>query len=812
MNVLRSHFEKICVIAQRMLWFLMGMCLCCSVSAQELSLYGPVEDMKGDGLPDACVIVVGPETTEVLAVTLTDSVGRYVLKSLPSRFILNVTHIGHESVNLRVDGEAGFEDARIIRMQASDMQIDEAIVTADIPRIEREVDKFVMRGVAASPFAKGSSTYNFLRFMPMVEVRPDGGISILGKADAGIRIDGRRIGSGQMAEQMLKGIPASEIDRIEVIPVTGSSHSAESRGGIINVVLKKRADEGVRLILTAEDRQRYYNSPSGVLFMDWSGRKLALTAGLTTSWNQLRQESDESYDYMNTGLATMSETIMKTGTFNAGGYVNLDYRIAERHRLGAQMSLSSTDYCDVSSSVSCYGRIGSEQIDSVYVADVRTDSPDVNLNWTANLNYAFDTDNRGSRLIANIDFAEKTDTRRIKSLYSRNYGTSTGLSDDFVQRTANGTRVFGVRVDYEHCFNGDNILRAGVGAYGGKVDNDFFYGIRSGDNYVSDAPDRSNRFIYTDYDIAGYVNFYRVWSEKLETEIGVRAELYRAWGIEQTNSGTVKRNEFDIFPSLSLLYSPSDVHEFSLDFSSSVMRPYYGMLNPFITWTSPYSYTQNNPDLRSSKGYELMFNYILHDDYMLTLDYYYDTDLWTEFTLPSGNITRRYMDNYGDSHALDILLSVSKSLFRSRLNLSAEAKMGYDRTYGAVDGRQIDIRDLKYGITLKGNLALSKKHNWYLDLKYQYSSKSRSAAFDLSASQQMEIYLLKQFRRATLSIGAYDLLLPSVTTSRTFQDYGFTVTGKRYVTGVVTFSYMFGNSRTRSVSENRNDSIADRMQ
>lgn len=42
-----------------------------------------------------------------------------------------------------------------------------------------------------------------------------------------------------MAEQMLKGIPANEIARIEIIPVTGSTQSAENRNGIINVVLKK---------------------------------------------------------------------------------------------------------------------------------------------------------------------------------------------------------------------------------------------------------------------------------------------------------------------------------------------------------------------------------------------------------------------------------------------------------------------------------------------------------------------------------------------------------------------------------------------
>ena len=98
-------------------------------------------------------------------------------------------------------------------------------------------------------------------------------------------------------------------------------------------------------------------------------------------------------------------------------------------------------------------------------------------------------------------------------------------------------------------------------------------------------------------------------------------ELYRARGTQLTDYGTVDRNDFGVYPTLSLLYMPSDAHELSLDLSTSIARPSYLMLNPFITYTSPTTCTQFNPDLKASRDLDLMFCYVLLDDYMLTVDY-----------------------------------------------------------------------------------------------------------------------------------------------------------------------------------------------
>lgn len=796
--------------ALRLFWLVVVMCAYSSVWAQGVPLLGKVTDEHGKGLPGVYLIAADSETSKILAAAASDSNGVYELPAIPLPFVLNITHIGYTSLNIPVNGESDLKSIQAIRMQVASVQLKEVVVTAEMPRIEREVGKFIMRNIAASPFVKGSSTYNFLRFMPMVDVRPEGGISILGKNEAAVRIDGRSVGSGQMAEQILKGIPADEIARIEIIPVSGSAHAAENRGGIINVVLKKQPDDGVRVFTTVEDRQDYYNSPNGMVFVNYAGKRVDLTAGATVSYNQLRHESNHVYNYLQTDLSTRSEFVDHTRSLYGGGYANLNYRVTDRHRIGAQLSLSGTDYRQNTISGSTYGKLDGRTVDSIYMSRVRTKSPAANLNWGANLNYAFNTDKKGSRLSIDFDFKDNTNKRSMHSLYRRSYNDSSVVSADFLQSPSIKNMVYGGRGEYVHCFNADNTLQVGISAYRGKVDNDFFYGTRSHDGYVSEEG-RSNRFVYKDYNLAGYVSFQRVWSEKLETEIGLRVEDYHAKGIQKTTSETIERNEFDFFPSLSILYMPSDDHELSLDFSSSITRPYYGQLNPFITYTSPLTYIQNNPYLRSSKGYELLFSYTLFDDYMLTVDYLYDDDLWTDFTLPAGNMTYTCPKNYGNSHALDVSLSTTQSLFKNYWNFSVEVMMSYVRTHGTVDGYRIDFNDISFGLTAKSNVALSKKHNWYIDLKYQYSGGFRAAAFNIGATHSMEIYLMKQFRRASLSAGVYNFLSPKITVRNTFSDYRFSITNKRYITGVVSFSYTFGNQRTRRVEKRQDENIEKRI-
>lgn len=71
-------------------------------------------------------------------------------------------------------------------------------------------------------------------------------LRIAGKSNAVIYINGRKTqmdADGLVA--FLKNTPAENIQKIEVITMPGSEFQVESSDGIINIILKKRTDNGL---------------------------------------------------------------------------------------------------------------------------------------------------------------------------------------------------------------------------------------------------------------------------------------------------------------------------------------------------------------------------------------------------------------------------------------------------------------------------------------------------------------------------------------------------------------------------------------
>ena len=110
---------------------------------------------------------------------------------------------------------------------------------------QKTSDRFVY-DVAASPVAKGNTAFSLLKETPLVSSTDDKTLQILGKSNAIIYINGRKTNMNSEAiTELMKNTPAENISKIEVITVPGSEFNVESSDGIINIILKKKPDDGV---------------------------------------------------------------------------------------------------------------------------------------------------------------------------------------------------------------------------------------------------------------------------------------------------------------------------------------------------------------------------------------------------------------------------------------------------------------------------------------------------------------------------------------------------------------------------------------
>jgi outer membrane receptor protein involved in Fe transport len=170
----------------------------------------------------------------------TDSTGTFV--AVPPKagdYILRIQLIGFEPfsklLSLSEDQQA---DIGTINMTMSGNTLQEITVTARKKLIQRTNTGFTVQTDAILTQAAGTAT-DLLANIPTVLVDGEGGVSIRGKSPM-ILINGRNSNLGANLER----IPASSIERIEIINNPGAKYDADAEGGIINIILKKNAQKG----------------------------------------------------------------------------------------------------------------------------------------------------------------------------------------------------------------------------------------------------------------------------------------------------------------------------------------------------------------------------------------------------------------------------------------------------------------------------------------------------------------------------------------------------------------------------------------
>jgi hypothetical protein len=113
--------------------------------------------------------------------------------------------------------------------------LSDVIVTAHKHDLKRTGNKFIFNPNSLKQ--EVSNTYELIKLTPLLSVSGNS-YSILGKGNSKVYINGRdsKMDSEALTE-MLKAIPATQINSIEIITQPGSSQTASNTSGIINVIV-----------------------------------------------------------------------------------------------------------------------------------------------------------------------------------------------------------------------------------------------------------------------------------------------------------------------------------------------------------------------------------------------------------------------------------------------------------------------------------------------------------------------------------------------------------------------------------------------
>ncbi|MAB48803.1 MAG: TonB-dependent receptor [Flavobacteriaceae bacterium] len=199
--------------------------------------------------PLAYVNVVLKETNtnnNIVAGVITNDEGIFTLENISSaNYTIEVSFIGYKSYTntVYVGENSKYLDLGTIALEEDVSQLDEVVITSKKEAIGSKMDKKTY-AVSANISQGGGTVLQSLKNLPGITTQ-EGKVQLRGSDKVLVLIDGKQTAiTGFGNQNGLDNIPASAIERIEIINNPSSKYDANGNAGIINIILKKESQNG----------------------------------------------------------------------------------------------------------------------------------------------------------------------------------------------------------------------------------------------------------------------------------------------------------------------------------------------------------------------------------------------------------------------------------------------------------------------------------------------------------------------------------------------------------------------------------------
>ncbi len=178
--------------------------------------------------------------------TVTNEEGRFTLTGVkPNNYLLEASFVGFVSykTTLFVGKLSPFLELPVMTLKEDVQNLAEIEVRAKADEVTNKLDKKVF-SVANNLTQQGGSVLQAMQSLPGITIN-DGKVQLRGSDKIIILIDGKQTAiTGFGSQYGLDNIPASAIDKIEVINNPSAKYDANGSAGIINIILKKENKYG----------------------------------------------------------------------------------------------------------------------------------------------------------------------------------------------------------------------------------------------------------------------------------------------------------------------------------------------------------------------------------------------------------------------------------------------------------------------------------------------------------------------------------------------------------------------------------------
>lgn len=577
----------------------------------QAKVHGTVTDTYGSPVAAATVLLLNPADSALVKGTFTNNTGDYYFDNVASgNYCIHFSHTGfssHRTTLFQVLSDTKNTELGILKLEALTSTLTNVTVTATRPLYEQKPDRLTIN-VANSITSAGNTALQILERSPGVIVnRQSNTIAMLGKEGVRVMINGKlNYMPVSAVVQMLDGMSAGNIDRIELITTPPANFDAEGNAGYINIVLKQNDNLGTNgSFYGTLGYGKGWVTQTGLNFNHRTG-KLNIYGDF--SYTRVKKPLPISgYNRISNNGAiyeTYSDADRTDTTRNHSARLGFDYRLASRTMIGILLTSNGRWYRQSEQTTTSFNLNGYPDTLSISSNSELNNWQDYGINVNLQQNFK-----KGDNLSFNAYYLHYKNNQPF-NYYSRYYDKMENFIYDETFRNGKLTPLnfWIAALDYSKKLSEKISLDAGIKSTFADFTNKLSFERLIQGSWAED-PSLSSTYTLKENYSAAYASLDIAVNEKTTVKGGLRYEYTNSnLGTAQTKN-IVDRHYGKLFPTLFLSRRLNEKSAVNFSYASRITRPSFNDLAPFTYYSNRNSLLTGNPALQPAIAHAVSAGY-----------------------------------------------------------------------------------------------------------------------------------------------------------------------------------------------------------
>ena len=616
---------------------------------------GRVIDEKGEPMPYVNVVLLSLPDSAFVQGAMTDMDGVFKIVTDVNQGLFKVTSVGYQTLYIN----AG--EGLTIQMKEDTQLLSEVVVKGQLPKTHVKGDA-MRTTVAGTILEKAGTVSDALSKIPSLEAERDGGVKVLGRGDAEVYINGRRV--QDMKE--LSRLRSDQIQHVDVVQNPGARYAASTKA-VVRIILKKAQGEGFSFQNSTQYMYQYGGSLNDNFTANYRTGGLDVTGSFWVgTYNHYKglQVNDMLY-YVGPDQVTGHSTQEIRHPWHAWSpQLQLNYMVNENHTFGAYYKYDRTPS----------GETKGDYLTDMFENGILTEHSASDIWQDESIKkHIFNAYYNGKvgqlGIDLNIDgLFDDTKTPGRTTEQTTLVG-SAPVDRTIENNTDNANNFWASKLIFSYPILKGNLSLGGEYSYNHRTDAYTFLAS----DYV---PVKATDTEINEKSAAAFVEYGRQFG-KVFAQAGLRYEhLTNDYFNFGQRENEVCRNYGDWFPTATLS-APIGKMQLSLSYRRDIQRPAYANLTSSTIYVNRYTYQSGNPYLQPTYTHSLVLN-ASYKWANLSLNYARNKDVVTMSTEPFPGSEDplvslvRPINSADDYNQFTVNLSASPSfqfsIFNSQLN------------------------------------------------------------------------------------------------------------------------------------------------